>query len=179
VQIGDNWFIIRAGTKVEGKMPTFEEARDKVIEDIRPRAVRREYKHLLGELEKRYDVVRYGEFQEKTPRTAEQLYKLGAEARNPYARVDYYSQLADQYPESEYADDSLFMLGFIWSEELVDAPSALSYLKRLVEVYPDSPYREDAEWLMQNLSGRVRGLKGAGATNADQLQRNLDGFRDN
>lgn len=179
VELNGNWHIIRAGNKVIGDMPSFEEARPRVIEDIRPRAVRREYERLVEELRQRYQVSRFGEFQEGPPQTESQLYKLASEARNPYARVAYYEKLVEQYPKSEYADDSLFLLGFIWSEELVDAPNAAGYLQRLMDEYPDSPYVEDARWLMHNLAGRVRGLKDAGASDAGQLQRNLDDYRSN
>ncbi len=179
VEFSGNWHIIRAGNKFEGEMPSFEDSRSRVIEDIRPRAVRREYDALIVDLEQRYEVSRFGEFQQGPPQTDAQLYQLAKEARNPYARVAYYDRLVERYPRSEHVDDSLFMLGFIWSEELVDAPFAAGYLQRLIEDYPDSPYVDDARWLMNNLAGRVRGLKDAGARDANQLQRNLGGYRGN
>ena len=54
------------------------------------------------------------------------MYKRAAESNNPYARIDFYQQIVDNFPDSEYADDALFMIGFIHSEIMAPAAEKLS-----------------------------------------------------
>ncbi len=55
------------------------------------------------------------------------------------------------YPESDRADDALFMAATIALDTWVDVKVAERYLRILLQDYPDSELAEDAKFLKDNL----------------------------
>jgi len=174
--IRGKWNIIYRGDKVEGKIPSLDEVHDRVVEDLRPGSIRRSYNRKLRELAKVFPVERFGEFRLTASDDPAELYQRGAEARNPYARIDFYQQIVDHFPDSEYADDALFMIGFLHSEALNRPADAVKDFRRLMQEYPESEYVDDAEWMVRN-SGRLGG-ENIAAENAQDLQGKIQGVRD-
>ncbi len=173
--IKGNWHIIYRGDKVEGEVPTLDEVRDRVIEDLRPGSIARFYNRRLKEIAQEFPVERYGEFRLTDADDPAQLYKRAAESNNPYARIDFYQQIVDNFPDSEYADDALFMIGFIHSEIMARPGDAVKDFRRLMMEYPDSEFVDDAEWMIEN-SGRL-GKNKVDATDAQDLHGKIQGTR--
>jgi peptidyl-prolyl cis-trans isomerase C len=150
-QIGDNWHIIQVNVKTEDEVQPLDKVREQVVEKLRPELARQQYLRHVEELNERFQVRKLGRFDDRDPRTAEQLYRIAAESRNPYAKLSYYQTLVKQYPKDPLADDALFMIGFLYSEEVVDDPAARNTFDKLMHDYPDSEFRDEAEWMMQNI----------------------------
>lgn len=173
--IKGNWHIILRGEKVKGKIPALDDVRDKVVEDLHPMATKDFYERKLKEIKKEVPVERYGEFRLVDADNAEQLYMRASDARNPYARIDYFSRLVEHFPDSEYADDSLFMMGFLRSEALGRPSDALRDFRRLMQNYPESEYVDDAQWMITN-TGQL-GLQKVGARDAQGLKNKINDIR--
>jgi parvulin-like peptidyl-prolyl isomerase len=172
VEINGEWHIIRAGQKQEAKVPTLEQARDRVIADLRPYVARRHYAKVLKQLKKQYGVERFGDYKKTTAQTAEQLYQRAADVHDPQTRVAYYEQLADNFPDSDLADEALFMAGFICSEQLYQKHNAIKDFQRLLNDYPQSKYVDDATWMIQH-SGTT-GLGKEEEPSAQKIQQKID-----
>lgn len=171
-RIGDRWHIIRLGAKAGEQPQPYEEARERIERKLRPVIGRERFENFVREQKQQLGVRGFGEFQGET-RTADQLYQLAAETANVSARIDYYESLVNLYPDHERADDSLFMMGFLSSEELGEAATAMRALRRLQREYPESEFVEQADWLMQNL-GSTSGAQGAaGPANAADAAESL------
>lgn len=158
VLIGDKWYIIKIGARVDDEPLPFEEVRERIARHLTPVVARERFDAFLREKRAELGVEGFGQFRGET-RTADQLYQLAAESSNTHARIDFYEKLVDLYPDHERADDSLFMLGFLNSEEFGDQAAAMRAFRRLEREYPSSEFVEQARWMMQNLGG-FTGLRG-------------------
>ncbi len=165
VQVGENWHIIRTGAKIPGELQPLEEVSERIARRIRPGIAREEYERNLRSLKSEGSVRYFGEFAEKDRRSAEALYRVAAETRDPHAKIDFYGKVVDMYPDHELADESLFMQGFVYSEEFGDVGSASMCFRRLRQDYPDSEYLADAEWMLKNLGRAVPELRDEGLPN--------------
>ena len=162
VQIGENWHIIKTGPRRDGEVQPFEQVRDRIERELKPRFQQQAYEDTLAELESRYGVRRFGEYDQQEKRSAEELYRLAGESMNKHAKLDYYRALIEHHPEHERADDALFMAGFVASEELFSAGEAALFFRRLMNDYPDSEFIEDARYMLGNLGGRQSALREGG-----------------
>jgi hypothetical protein len=178
VKIGEHWHIVKIGSKTEGEQQSLEEVRERIVRTIRPGYQREAYEDRLRALKGQYPVRRFGEYQVEDQRTAEQLYRLAAETTDPHAKLHYYETLVEQYPEDERADEALFMVGFVSSEEFGDVPMAASAFRRLTREYPDSEYLDEAEWMMGNLGRAEPSLRGTALPEeAEEATRRIDALR--
>jgi peptidyl-prolyl cis-trans isomerase C len=171
VLINGNWEIIRAGQKVEAKIPPLDEVKARVVERLRSVVRRRDYKQAVQKLEREYHVQRFGQYKKVAANTAEELFKRASEIHDAQTKIDYYNQIADKFPESELADESLFTAGFIYSEELHRPNFAFQEFNRLINKYPDSKYVEDAKWMMKNMG--KSGLENVGDSSAEEIQKQI------
>jgi hypothetical protein len=150
-RIGDSWHIVRIGPKDETSAQPLAQARETIERTLKPILVEEAFTRHLKELRSTSSIERFGEYQELEIRTPEQLYQLASESRNPHAKKDYYQTLADKYPEHQYADDALFMAGFIHSEEFNQVMEASVAFRRLLAEYPQSEFADQAVWMLNNL----------------------------
>src|SRR5262249_16477469 len=66
-------------------------------------------------------------------------------------RVAAYRAVVESYPESEYAPQALFMVGFVESEEKRAYDQAEQAFKELLAKYPKSELVSSAQWSVGNM----------------------------
>jgi len=59
--------------------------------------------------------------------------------KNPKRAVRLYEEFLQRQPDSKYAAQSLYAMGWIYEHELADNKQALAAYKKLLEAYPESP----------------------------------------
>jgi len=84
-------------------------------------------------------------------RTAEQLWEIVQMEDDPYERIQYYRDIANNYPDHKYAPQALFMIGFVYAEELRDTKRAKQTFDELLRNYPDSEVVGSAQWMIDNV----------------------------
>jgi len=176
----DNWHLLKIASKSETEVQSMEDVWDRIETSLSPILAKEAYTEALVDLRGNLGVERFGEYQEKEIRTAEQLYRLGGESRNPNAKLNYFQNLVELYPDHEYVDDSLFMIGFIASEEFGDVTTAAVAFRRIIKEMPDSDYADESRWMLRNLGGGNAALRGSGvpedpAAAAERVERQLGG----
>jgi peptidyl-prolyl cis-trans isomerase C len=171
VLINDRWEIIRAGHKVEAQIPPLDEVKARVVERLRSVVRRQDYKQAVQKLEHEYRVQRFGKYKKVAASTAEELFKRASEIHDAQTKIDYYNQIANNWPESDLADESLFTAGFLYSEELHKPNFAFQEFNRLINKYPDSEYVEDAKWMLKNMG--KSGLENVGDSSAEEIQKQI------
>jgi hypothetical protein len=151
VKIGDRWHIVKVERREYARPMTLEEAEQRVKRELMPlfqeRIVNEFY---AGEKQKR-DITFFGDYRPGDGKTDRQLFERAYHVQNPDIKRDIYELLIADYPESDLVDDSLFMLGYVATDELRDIRLAETYYRRLLAEYPDSEYAEDARYLLENL----------------------------
>lgn len=174
-KVGDNWHILKVGAIEPAQQEPLSKVRDRIIRKLRPLLAKEEYQKHLKDLELRYGLEKFGAFQDQDVRTADQLYRLATETGNNNAKIDYYETLLEQYPTHERADDALFMLGFIYSEEFGDRPMAGMYFRRLIREWPESDFFDDAEFMLKNLGRKRPEVRGNGLpTSAEEAAERIE-----
>lgn len=158
VRIGDRWYIIKIGARIDDEPLEFEQVRERISRLLAPVVARERFESFVRQQKRELGVKGFGEFQGES-RSADQLYQLAAESRATQARLDFYEKLVELYPDHERADDALFMMGFLNSEEFGDQSAAMHAFRRLEREYPESEFADQARWMMQNLGG-FTGMRG-------------------
>ena len=145
------WHLFRIEEKTEAGKKPLEEVREQIVNSLRPAAARERYDRMLEEYKDRYRATVNEEHFRQRPRTEEELFTLAQEAEDPIERLNFYSELVFNYPESEHAAEAQFMVGFIQAEELQNYPAARNAFERMLERYPDSELAESARWMLENM----------------------------
>ncbi|MBD3367923.1 MAG: tetratricopeptide repeat protein [Candidatus Eisenbacteria bacterium] len=151
IRSGKGWHIFRIEEKNEAGKKPLEDVREQIVNSLKPQEARERYEQLLEEYRERYRAtINEGHFR-KQPRSEEELFTLAQETEDPLNRLNYYSELVFNYPESEHAAEAQFMIGFIQAEELQNYPAARNAFQRMLERYPDSELAESARWMLDNM----------------------------
>jgi outer membrane protein assembly factor BamD (BamD/ComL family) len=99
-----------------------------------------------------YDVRNYmEEFFMTIQRSPEELWNFAQAAEDPQDRLRSFQEIVNKFPEDKYAPQALFMVGFVYAEELYDYVTADRTFNVLVERYPDSEYADMARWMLENM----------------------------
>ena len=71
---------------------------------------------------------------------------------NPQKSVELYAKLADGMPQNPKAPTALFMLGFVYENDLADLPKAKSIYESFLQKYPNDPdFADDAQTALKML----------------------------
>jgi TolA-binding protein len=86
--------------------------------------------------------------------TEDELFQQGMNARvqEQYEEaIERFSQLVEEYPESDQAAQALFLMGYLYANDLKDYEKAATYYQRYVDQYPDHEMASSAQWELDNL----------------------------
>jgi peptidyl-prolyl cis-trans isomerase C len=84
-------------------------------------------------------------------KSAVEMFRNAGEVPDVDQRLTAYRQVVETYPESEYAPQALFMVGFVESEEKKDYDQADKAFKELLAKYPSSELKSSAQWMLDNM----------------------------
>ena len=84
-------------------------------------------------------------------KSAVDMFREAGEMASTEERVATYRRLVELYPDSEYAPQALFMVGFVESEEKRDYDEAEEAFKQLLAKYPKSELASSAQWMIDNM----------------------------
>jgi parvulin-like peptidyl-prolyl isomerase len=129
------------------------EVRKNIVNKLKGTKMKEAYRKKIAELMDKYNVVNYErERYEETLRTPEELWEVARIEEDPVERIQYYRDLVNQYPASKYAAQALFMIGFVYSEEMGDIVQAKRTFNELIKNYPESEMVDSARWMIKNIS---------------------------
>jgi peptidyl-prolyl cis-trans isomerase C len=84
-------------------------------------------------------------------KSAVEMFRDAGEVPGVDDRLNAYREVVTSYPESEYAPQALFMVGFVESEEKKDYDQAEVAFKELLQKYPKSELVSSAQWMLENM----------------------------
>ena len=90
--------------------------------------------------------------------TPEELFQAAMDSKDSHQRIAIYEELIKKFPESKFASQAQFMIGFIHSEELADYDKAEAAFKIIVKKYPDSELLDSARWMIENMRDESRSV---------------------
>jgi EpsD family peptidyl-prolyl cis-trans isomerase len=144
--------LIKINSKIPESLKPLADVRDAIINELRNVKAKTYYEDELTRLRGEANVVNYlrEEFL-KVTRTPEELWNIAQEEDAAYTRILYYRTLIERYPDHEYAPQALFMIGFVYAEELQLLSDAERTFQELLHEYPDAEVAESARWMLKNL----------------------------
>ena len=148
------WHIIRVDMKREDSTRPFDQVKPLIIRQLGARRTQDYYRELLDKA--RHDIgVKADSAAIKgfvsAQRSARDLFQEAQQATDPHARIAAYQRVVDEWPASDVAAQSQFMIGFINSEELKDYEAAERAMRAVVKNYPKSDLVASAQWMIDHM----------------------------
>jgi hypothetical protein len=151
VEIGGDWHVIEIISREYDRPFALSEVRDRVVHELRPILEEEAVERFLRLAKQDTPIEYFGSYRPGEGRNPKELFELGWYAKTPEQQIDIFKMLVEDYPQSDYADDALFLVANIYLDNWGDIPFASRYLTRLVEDYPDSELNEDARYFLDNM----------------------------
>lgn len=130
----------------------YEEVQSEIKETLAAQRIPDVQKQLLAQIRKNYVADNFiGNEVALTQRTAEELWNLAQNSTDSYQRLRYYEEIVAKHPDGEYAAEALFMIGFVYAEELKSVPDASRAFARVTNEYPNSEVAKTAGWMLKNI----------------------------
>lgn len=144
--------IVRVQHKNPEKIRPLSEVRSRIVTRLRSGSAKDVYDSKIWQLKEKYKPDNYvREEVLASMRTPEQLWEIAQMEPDPYERIQYYRDIVNDYPDHKFAPQALFMIGFVYAEELQFDDQARRTLEELLKKYPDSEVTESAKWMMENM----------------------------
>jgi hypothetical protein len=151
VEYEGKWHVVQIHDRKYERLQTLEEAYDRVVADMQDEFQAAVIDDWMREAEAATEVEYFAEFRPGHGKSAKELLERAFYANDPQEKLDLLGLIADDYPESEYADDALFMAGNVALDNWGDRRQASVYLHELVKRYPESDYVSDAQFMLDNM----------------------------
>ncbi len=148
----EGYSLVRVSEKVPARVVPYEDVRDDIASRMAQEkidAVRDEH---FAEVEKNYktrNVIK--ERMNKGQRGPAELFEFAQTTTDPEQRIAAFQEIVDKYPQDKVAPEAMFMVGFVYAEELKDILMADRSFSALIEKYPDSEMAKTARWMQDNL----------------------------
>ena len=144
--------LVKINDKKPENLKPLSEVRKDILDQLRGSKAKANLEQELYRLRKEYEPVNFvREDFIKTTRSPEELWEIAQEEDANFTRIQYYRNIVNKYPEHKYAPQALFMIGFVYAEEVMDLVQARRVFDELLKKYPDSEVAESAKWMIENL----------------------------
>lgn len=144
--------LVKINDKKPENLKPLSEVRKDILDQLRGSMAKANLEQELYSLRKEYEPVNFvREDFIKTTRSPEELWEIAQEEDANFTRIQYYRNIVNKYPEHKYAPQALFMIGFVYAEEVMDLVQARRVFDELLKKYPDSEVAESAKWMIENL----------------------------
>lgn len=151
LEYGGHWHVVSIHDRKLERPQTLEEAYDRVVSDMTDEFNRSIIDEWMRTAQAKATIAYFAEFRPGHGKTAKELIERAFYANDVQEKLDLFGLIVDDYPESEYADDALFMAGNVVLDNWGDRRQASIFFHELITRYPDSVYRDDAQFMMDNM----------------------------
>jgi hypothetical protein len=151
VMISGEWHLIDIMAKEQDRPLTLEEARDRVVEDLKPVLEEEQVDNFIRELRGQTQIEYLGAYALGKGKSAKELFERAWYTSSPDQKIDIYNLILDDYPDSELIDETLFLLASVYYDTWGDIPAASRYLDQLCREHPGSDFYDDAEYMLENM----------------------------
>lgn len=147
------WSIVYVVEKEPEKLQPLSDARDEIIKYFKNKRIDLARAEAVEEIKEHFLSRNFltTEFDMQT-RSAEELWNLAQTSTDPRQRLIAYEEIVERHSNSEYTPQALFMVGFVFAEELKDFVGADRAFNKVLELYPGTDVAKSAEWMLKNLN---------------------------
>lgn len=148
------WHLIEVTEKIPAAKRPLEEVKQLILRQVTQQANQDFYQQSLAGAKATVGVTLESAaidstlFARKSPI---EMFREAGEVPNVDDRVAAYRKVYETYPESDYAPQALFMVGFVESEEKQAYDQAEAAFRELIAKYPSSELSSSAHWMLENM----------------------------
>lgn len=144
--------LVMLNERRPARLKPYDEVKDDITNVLTSSKIEDVRKSKVKEIRENYLVKNYMQEQyESVQRSPEELFNFAQTSNDPYARISAFEEIVEKFPEDKYAPQALFMIGFVYLEELSDKVSAGRYFGGVLSKYPDSDVADSARWMLDNI----------------------------
>jgi EpsD family peptidyl-prolyl cis-trans isomerase len=144
--------LVRVNDREPAKLRPYDEVRDEISNLLAREKLESTREEHFEEVATKYDTHNYmQEAYANVQRGPKELFELAQSTDDSRRRIEVFQEIVDKFPQDDHAPQALFMIGFVYAEELRDYPMADRTFNRLVREYPDSDMAETARYMLENL----------------------------
>jgi EpsD family peptidyl-prolyl cis-trans isomerase len=152
IEFEKGYSIVRIQQKTPEKIQQLSEVRKRIVDRLKNFQAREVYKAEIAKLKQKYKPENYVKEEVRAmTRTPEELWEIAQMENDPYERIQYYRDIVNNYPDHKFAPQALFMIAFVYAEELRYGDQAKRTFNELLKNYPDSEVAESARWMLDNM----------------------------
>lgn len=161
IKNGEEYEIVKVEQRFEPELRPFESVKQRIDEGLTTDRVQKLRGEIFDGLKKKFPVQYFIEDSSVSlpgnvappgvASTPEELFQAATDSKNSGQRISIYQELLRKFPESKYASQAQFMIGFVCSEELKDYQKAEEAFKVVIEKYPKSELVDSAKWMLKNM----------------------------
>lgn len=151
MKVGDRWHVVEVTHREFERDSSFDEVKDTIKNEMMPGFQDAIIKDYLKGARAKYGVELKGRFTPGQGMTPQQLFERAMLNKDIMRRIEILRMIADDFPESDRADDALFMAANTAIENLADLSVGGDILATLIETYPQSELVDDAKFILENL----------------------------
>ena len=166
--------LVRINEKQPAELRPYDDVREEIAERLARDKVENVRAQHFAEVQGHYDTRNYmRDDYEKMQRGPEELFNYAQNSTNPEQRIAAFQQIIDKFPQDQYAPQAMFMIGFVYAEELKDFTMADRTFTDLITKYPESEMAQTARWMLDNLEKPLPKFE-----DLDDLNRQIDAKTD-
>ena len=144
--------LVRVNEKQPAVLRPYDEVREEIAERLARDKIEIVRNQHFGEVSSRYDTRNYlRDDYEKMQRGPEELFNYAQSSTDPQQRIAAFQQIVDKFPQDQYAPQALFMIGFVYAEELKDFTMADRTFTQVIAKYPETEMAQTSRWMLDNL----------------------------
>ncbi|MCK4775031.1 MAG: peptidyl-prolyl cis-trans isomerase [Candidatus Krumholzibacteria bacterium] len=153
IQWEKGYSLVRVSDMRPAELRPFEDVRQEISEILTREKIKRVKKEVSESIRKNYDLRNYmDEYYKTIQRSPKELFEYAQTTSDPYVRIETFEEIVEKFPDDPHAPQALFMIGFVYIEELLDKVSGGRSLETLIRAYPDSDVADSARWMLDNMN---------------------------
>ncbi|MBM4129497.1 hypothetical protein FJ250_00500 [bacterium] len=151
LSVAGRWHVVEITHREFERNSTYDEGKDTIKNDLLPGYQDAIIKNYLKEARAKHGVQYLGRFTPGQGMTPQQLFERAMFNQDILRRIDILLLIAQDFPDSDRADDAMFMAANTAIENISDLSVGARILESLIELYPQSEYVDDANFILENL----------------------------
>ena len=144
--------LVRVNDRAEATLRPYDDVKEEIANQLSREKIEDTRAAHFAEVQKGYETRNFmQESYEKMQRGPEELFQFAQSSEDSQNRINAFQEIVDKFPDDPHAPQALFMIGFVYAEEMKDFSMADRTFNQLIQKYPDSEMAETARWMLQNL----------------------------
>lgn len=145
--------LVRINERQPAELRPYDEVHDEIVDRLSRDKIEDVRAAHFAEVEKNYKTRNLmQETYAKMQRGPEELFNYAQNSADPRQRIAAFQEIIDKFPKDKYAPQAMFMIGFVYAEELKDFVMADKTFNSLIDTYPESDMAQTAKWMLDNLN---------------------------